>query len=65
MSEESNLVKCAYCGEMYDPAMQTSDVEMFEAVSYFMDTESICESCLVEYFEAVKKSMETMHKEKK
>lgn len=40
-------MKCSVCGKEYDPSMEfVEDVELLEAMDFFIDIESTCPDCV-------------------
>ena len=38
---------CKVCNRMYDPSMEfVEDVELLEAINYFIDIEVVCPECI-------------------
>ena len=53
------MTKCKVCNKEYDESMDfVEDVEMLEALDFFVDIESICPDCLYKIKDEIEKMTE-------
>ncbi len=50
---------CKECNRIYDPSMEfVEDVELLEAMSYFIDIEVVCPECIYDLRDKIERMVE-------
>lgn len=59
IDQRGEMKNCIYCNREYDPSMEfVEDVQLLEAMDYFIDIENVCPECIYDIRDEFEKHVE-------